>query len=234
MPIKKIENLLGHSERVRYIGRQHMFVLIGNIVTELVLIGVLIAAGVVSQIAFPDKVLAGMEVGVLVLIVCVTISLLILGSAVLDYLRWSNAHYVVTDRRVLVLWGIFNIEVVDIPIEKINEVEYRQTWLGRIFGFGDVEITTASESGICQCRNLANPDGLKRALAEAQRDLQRRYTYLDQHDIDAYLEPEDALVGDSNIDHISHVLQRLADMRDRGLISRDEFEEKKRELLSRI
>ncbi len=234
MPIKKIENLLGHSERVRYIGRQHVFVLIGNVVTELVLIGVLIAAGVVSQIAFPDKVLAGMEVGVLVLIVCVTISLLILGSAVLDYLRWSNAHYVVTDRRVLVLWGIFNIEVVDIPIEKINEVEYRQTWLGRIFGFGDVEITTASESGICQCRNLANPDGLKRALAEAQRDLQRGYTYLDQHDIDAYLEPEDALVGDSNIDHISHVLQRLADMRDRGLISRDEFEEKKRELLSRI
>jgi uncharacterized membrane protein YdbT with pleckstrin-like domain len=232
--MKTIETLLGRGERVRYIGRQHVFVLISNILTEFVLIGVLIAAGVVSQVAFPDKVLAGMEVGVLVLIVCVIISLLVLGSAVLDYLRWSNAHYVVSDRRVLVLRGIFNIEAVDIPIEKINEVEFRQSWLGRIFGFGDVEMTTASESGICQCRHLADPDGLKRALSEAQRDLQRGYAYLDQHDINAYLELEDALAGDPDVERISHALQRLADMRDRGLISRDEFEEKKRELLSRI
>lgn len=69
-----IDSLLGRGERVRYIGRQHVFVLIGNILTELLLIGVLIAAGVVSQVAFPDKTLAGMEVGVLVLIVCVIIS----------------------------------------------------------------------------------------------------------------------------------------------------------------
>jgi hypothetical protein len=116
--MKTIETLLGRGERVRYIGRQHVFVLISNIVTELALIGVLIAAGIVSQIAFPDKVLAGMEVGVLVLMVCVIISLLILCSAALDYLYWSNTRCVVTDRRVLMLRGIFNIEVVDVPIEK--------------------------------------------------------------------------------------------------------------------
>lgn len=232
--MKTIETLLRRGERVRYIGRQHVFVLISNIVTELVLIGVLIAAGVVSQIAFPDKVLAGMEVGVLVLMVCVIISLLILGSAVLDYLRWSNAYYIVTDRRVLVLRGIFKTEAVDIPVENISKVECRQSWLGRIFGFGDIEIATAAESGNSQCRSLANPEGFERALSDARHDLQRSYAYLDQHDIDAYLELEDVLTGTMNVERISHALQRLADMHDRGLISRDEFEEKKRDLLSRI
>jgi len=53
--MKTIETLLGRGERVRYIGRQHVFVLISNILTEFVLIGVLIAAGVVSQVAFPTK-----------------------------------------------------------------------------------------------------------------------------------------------------------------------------------
>lgn len=226
-----IDSLLGRGERVRYIGRQHVFVLIGNILTELLLIGVLIAAGVVSQMAFPDKTLAGMEVGVLVLIVCVIISLLVLGSAFLDYLRWSNEQCVVTDRRVILLRGIFNTTAIDIPVEKINEVELRQSWIGRLLNFGDIEIITASESGVSQCHSLSDPQGFKRAMNDARNDIERGYAYIDQRDIDAYLDLEEPLPA---VERVSHALQRLADMRDRGLISREEFEEKKRELLNRI
>lgn len=230
----KIDSLLGRGERVRYIGRQHIFVLISNILTELLLIGVLIAAGVVSQVAFPDKVLAGMEVGALVLIVCVVISLLILGSAFLDYLRWSNEQCIVTDRRIILLRGIFNTEAVDIPIEKINEVELRQSWVGRLFGFGDVEIVTASESGIGQCRSLADPQGFKRAMHDARDDIEQGYAYISQRDIDAYLDREHMFPDEAVVDQVSNALQRLAEMRERGLISREEFEAKKRELLNRI
>lgn len=226
-----IDSLLGRGERVRYIGRQHVFVLISNILTELMLIGVLIAAGVVSQVAFPDKVLAGMEVGVLVLIVCVIISLLILGSAFLDYLRWSHEQCVVTDRRVILLRGIFNTSAIDIPIERINEVELRQSWLGRLLDFGDIEIMTASESGVNRRHSLVDPQGFKRALDDARYDIERGYAYIDQRDIDAYLDMEDSF---PDVEHVSNTLQRLAAMRDRGLISREEFEEKKRELLNRI
>ncbi|GIW00636.1 PH domain-containing protein [Roseiflexus sp.] len=226
-----IDTLLGRGEHVRYIGRQHVFVLIGNILTELLLIGVLIAAGVVSQVAFPDKMLAGMQVGVLVLIVCVVISLLVLGSAFLDYLRWSNEQCVVTDRRVILLRGIFNTEAVDIPVERINGVELRQSWVGRLLNFGDIEIMTASESGVSQCRSLAHPQEFKRAMDDARHDIERGYAYIDQRDIDAYLDVEDML---PDVDRVSHALQRLVDMRDRGLISREEFEAKKRDLLGRI
>ena len=44
-----IDELLSQDEQVLYEGRQHAFVLIGNIVTEMLLIAILIAAGVASQ-----------------------------------------------------------------------------------------------------------------------------------------------------------------------------------------
>ncbi|NWG21244.1 MAG: PH domain-containing protein [Chloroflexi bacterium] len=228
-----IDPLLGRGESIRYTGRQHVFVLISNVLTELVLVAVLIAAGAVSQAAFPNQVLAGMQVGVLVLLVCVTISLLVLGSAVLDYFRWSNEQYVITDQRVILLRGIFNIEAIDSSLEKINEVELRQSWLGRLFNFGDIEIITGSESGISRFRSLARPLDFKRAMNDARSDLKRSYAYLDQQALEAYLEREDR-APEAAVDDISHTLQRLAAMRDRGLISREEFEAKKRELLDRI
>ncbi len=229
-----IDTLLGRGERVRYIGRQHVFVLIGNVLTELLLIGVLIAAGVVSQVAFPDKVLAGMEVGVLVLMVCVIISILVLGSAFLDYLRWSKEQCVVTDMRVILLRGMFNIKAIDIPVEKINEVELHQSWIGRLLNFGDIVIITASEAGVSQCRSLADPQGFKRALDDARYHIERNYAYIESHDIDAYLDLDDALLDEVEVDRVSHALQHLVDMRRRGLISREEFEARKRELLSRL
>src|SRR5262245_33129161 len=109
-----IDDLLGRGEKIIYIGRQHAFVLISNILTELGLIGVLIAAGVASQVAFQGRPpIGGVPVGRLVLIVCGVISLIVLVSAFLDYLRWNNEEYVVTDQRVIQLRGIFNKAVID-------------------------------------------------------------------------------------------------------------------------
>lgn len=229
-----IENLLGRGESIRYAGRQHIYVLISNILTELLLVMMLIAAGAVSQAAFPDQVLAGMQVGVLVLLVCIVISVLVLGSAVLDYLRWSNQQYIVTDQRVILLRGIFNIESIDSSLEKVNEIELRQSWLGRLFDFGDIEITTGSDSGINQLRSIAHPVDFKRALSDARNELQRGYSYLDQQAIDAYMARDNQPSQETVVDDISRTLQRLADLRDRGLISAEEFEAKKRELLNRI
>ena len=49
-----IDELLSRDEQVLYEGRQHAFVLIGNIVTEMFLIAILIAAGPVHVEADGD------------------------------------------------------------------------------------------------------------------------------------------------------------------------------------
>jgi uncharacterized membrane protein YdbT with pleckstrin-like domain len=224
-----IDDLLGRGERILYIGRKHTFVLVSNILTELFLIGVLIAAGLASQAAFRGRPpISGVPVGQLVLIVCGIISLIVLISAILDYMRWDNEAYVITDQRVIQVRGIFNKEVIDSSLDKINDVELRQSWLGRIFDFGDIEILTASEVGINAMRKIAHPLDFKRAMLDAKHEHSRGYGYLDPQAVAAYVQP------DAAYEDLERALQKLAELRDQGILSQAEFEAKKRELLNRI
>lgn len=226
-----IDELLGRDEQILYDGRQHAFVLISNILTEMVLIAVLIAAGVAARAAFPSPIVLGLPVGQVVLIACGLISLVVLISAFLDYLRWNNEQYIVTDHRVIQIRGIFNKDVIDSSLDKINDVELRQSWLGRMFDFGTIEILTASDVGINQMRWIAHPLQFKRAMLEAKHNFNRGYGYLDPQAVAAYTQPAAYPGGQGDLEH---TLQQLADLRDQGLLSQDEFEAKKRELLSRI
>lgn len=230
-----IDELLARDERVLYDGRQHTFVLISNILTETVLIAILIAAGLASQRAFQGRPLPGnlpIGMGQLVLIVCGLISLFVLISAFLDYLRWNNEQYIVTDQRVIQIRGIFNKDVIDSSLDKINDVELRQSWLGRIFDYGTIEILTASDVGINEMRKIAHPLQFKRAMLEAKHNYSRGFGYLDPQSVAAYTQP--AAPPSAGAADLEQMLLKLADLRDRGLLSVDEFEAKKRELLSRI
>jgi uncharacterized membrane protein YdbT with pleckstrin-like domain len=227
-----IDELLGRGEQILYATRQHTFVLVSNILTELFLIGLLIAAGVASNAAFPTQVIAGQSVGQLVMLVCIVISMIVLASAVLDYFRWNSEEYFITDARVIQVRGIFNKESLESSLEKINDVELRQSWIGRMFDFGDIEIITGSDIGVNNFRRIAQPLEFKRAMEEAKREYHRGYGYLDQHPVATYM-PATARAATPRND-LEGTLQKLADLRDQGLLSQEEFEAKKRELLSRI
>lgn len=224
-----IDELLSRDEQVLYEGRQHSFVLIGNILTEMFLIAILIAAGVASQRYLTNVSVAGQPGGTVVLIVCAVISLFVLISALLDYMRWNNEQYVVTDQRVIQLRGIFNKAVIDSSLDKINDVELRQSWLGRLFDYGTIEILTASDVGINHMNRIGRPLEFKRAMLQAKHNYAHGYGYLDPQAVAAYTQPQSG--GSSDL---QQTLQKLADLRDQGLLSQAEFDAKKRELLSRI
>lgn len=230
-----LDELLGRDEQLLYIARQHPFTLIGNILAELFLVAVLIAAGVISQRAFTNSgsQLFGLPIAGLVLLVCIVISLIVLASALYDYLRWTNRQYVITDQRVLQVEGVLSKHSTDSSLEKINDLELRQSLLGRIFNYGDLEVLTGSEIGINNMQKISHPLEFKRVLLEAKHNLSRGFGYLDPQAVAAYAQPgrpEDRL----NSEDLQKRLLTLADLRDRGLISSEEFEDKKRELLSRM
>ncbi len=234
-----IDELLSRGERVRFIGHQHLFVLISNILTEMFLIAVLVAAGIVSRSAFQDRVLAGQPVGVLIMLVCTVISLIVLISAVLDYFRWNNEQYVVTDQRVIQIRGIFNKSVTDSSLEKINDVMLSQTWIGRIFDFGDIEIVTGSDVGVNMMRRIGQPLEFKKAMMEAKQDYTHGFGYMDPGSVAAYVgDGDDGRGRQHQAQHgsrsLEETLRNLSDLRDMGLLSPEEFEAKKRELLRRV
>lgn len=228
-----IDELLGRGEQILYVARQHTFVLVSHILTEMLLIAVLVAAGVTSN-AFlrriPDWWNLPLLPNTIVLLICVLISLMVLISGFMDYLRWNTEQYVITDRRVIQIRGIFNKSVIDSSLEKITDVGLRQSILGRIFNFGTVEILTASgDEGVNVMDRIGAPLEFKRAMLEAKHNYDRGYGYLPPQSSPPGPPQAFPLQGD-----IQRTLEELAALRDRGILSIDEFEAKKRELLSRI
>ncbi|MCU0494368.1 MAG: PH domain-containing protein [Chloroflexaceae bacterium] len=225
-----LDELLGRGEQVLYIARQHLFVLLSRLIAEMMVIGVLVAAGVVSAQVFnsPSPFVSGMTDGMVLLVACAVGCIVVVISGLIDYMRWNTEQYVITDRRVIQLRGVLNKSVIDSSLDKINDVELRQTLLGRMFNFGTIEILTASDEGVNMLDRIAGPLEFKKAMLEAKHNHERGYGYLDPHVYANAYQP-----APSRPD-IQHTLEELATLRDRGILSIAEFEEKKRELLSRI
>ncbi|NEX95041.1 PH domain-containing protein [Caulobacter sp. 17J65-9] len=93
-----------------------------------------------------------------------------------EWLSWRNHMYVMTDRRVLQLKGVLSKDVIDTLLEKLNDVKSRQSLWGRIFGYGDIEILTASDVAINKLRTITDPLQFKLAMLEAKDALE-----LDHH-----------------------------------------------------
>jgi len=158
-------------------------------------------------------------------------------------LRWQNEEFVVTSRRVLQTQGVINKQVVDSSLEKINDAILTESIFGRMFGFGDLEILTASESGISRLRMLRDADGFKRAMLDAKHELELELSGARPMPGPAIrtgppAQPAPAPAPDPapkmSADEITRTLASLADLRDRGAISADEYEAKKADLLHRI
>jgi hypothetical protein len=181
-----------------------------------------------------------------------------------EALRWRNEEYIVTSRRVLRMEGVINKRVIDSSLEKINDAVLTQSIFGRMFGFGDLEILTASETGISILRMLRQPDDFKRAMLDAKHDLELELSGakpLPAPPIRMQSAPRDPLTGappapmsqssggsgpapsaassgsaraDLTADEVTRTLGNLADLRDRGAISAEEYEAKKADLLRRL
>ncbi|MEZ5212721.1 PH domain-containing protein [Gordonia sp. PP30] len=58
---------------------------------------------------------------------------------------WATTHFVVTDRRVIYRNGILTRSGIDIPIGRINTVEFSHGLLDRILRTGSLQIQSASD-----------------------------------------------------------------------------------------
>lgn len=129
------------------------------------------------------------------------------------------SEFVLTNHRVLRNMGLLNRQSMDSRLDKINNIEHRQTLWGRLLGFGDVEIDTASEHGMAVYPNISRPLDFKRAIAAAAE----HYRAAGRTGVVAAAGPTGA-----------ERLRQLKALLDDGIISRDEYEEKRRQLLAEL
>jgi uncharacterized membrane protein YdbT with pleckstrin-like domain len=139
-----------------------------------------------------------------------------------DILNWSNHQFIITNHRVMQISGIFNKSVIDSSLDKVNDIKMDQSALGRMFGYGDIEILTASELGVNLFKKIDNPVKFKSALINAKASLEHAVEVVQE------IKPEEPQQD------IPEMISKLADLRTQGIITEIEFQQKKAELLSKI
>lgn len=82
----------------------------------------------------------------IVFAVIAAIWLILVGwLTVWPFLNWWTTHFVITDRRVMYRHGLLTRSGIDIPLARINSVEFRHGLLDRIFRTGTLIIESASQ-----------------------------------------------------------------------------------------
>ena len=61
------------------------------------------------------------------------------------FLAWKTTHFVITDRRVIYRHGVLTRSGIDIPLARINSVEFRHGLIARMFRTGTLIIESASQ-----------------------------------------------------------------------------------------
>jgi len=249
-----VEGLLSTGERIMHREKQHWFVFIwGARYTILAVIAAVVLLALKNNLSQPLQDLVNY----------LAIALFVGGIAILAWivLRYLNQEFILTNRRVIAVEGVLNKKVTDSSLEKINDAVLTQSIFGRIFGFGDLEVLTASEAGISLFRMLINPMAFKRAMLDAKHEYERDLagagvasspplraepvpiatptgvlTPPSEDTVSTALPPAPPAPSGEPLtrEDVTRTLNSLADLRDRGAISEDEFERKKADLLGRL
>lgn len=152
----------------------------------------------------------------------VWLALAVVSTAVL-LIRWiplRMTRYVLTTRRVMRESGLFTRTSTDSYLDKINNVEHRQTLLGRMLGYGELEIDTASETGTTRFSHVARPFEFKKAILSAREQLRQP----------GFATATPATAAPAAADR----LQQLAALRDNGTITPEEYAAKRAQILSEL
>lgn len=131
----------------------------------------------------------------------------------------KNNIWIVTNLRVIDEYGVFSVNSKESPLDKINNVSYRQPLIGRIFSYGNVQIQTAAEMGSTLHRMVEKPKLLKDTITKCQ-DEYRQGQIREQAENLAR-----AVGGGQSITKtdISEALTKLHNLKERGIITEDEF-----------
>jgi uncharacterized membrane protein YdbT with pleckstrin-like domain len=133
------------------------------------------------------------------------------------FIDWATSHFVVTSDRLIHREGLVSKRSMEIPLEAINDVRFNQRMLERIVGAGDLVIESAGTRGQEVFSNIRNPEFVQKTIYELGEKNRAQNT--------GGLRPAPGAPS------MTTELQRLADLRDRGVLTEQEFQEQKARIL---
>jgi uncharacterized membrane protein YdbT with pleckstrin-like domain len=153
-----------------------------------------------------------------------------------QYLQWLRTFFVVTDQRVLYRAGVLGRHGVEIPLDRIANINYHQSIWERVIGAGDLDIESAGEEGDAHFQNVRHPDDVQNEIYRQMEAVVHRTA---RAGADAIGEAVVRAMHDrgetpAESADVARKIEQLARLRDEGLITVDEFERRKNHLLDHL
>ncbi len=148
-----------------------------------------------------------------------TVALLVITALWLvgRFLKWLTTNFVITSQRIIFRQGVFAKSGIEIPLERVNNVNFNQGIFERMLGAGDLLIESGGEDGQQRFTDIRHPDKVQNLVhAQVETLVQQRAGYRAQV-------PAGSDVADQ--------LERLEGLLQRGTITADEFAAQKAKLL---
>lgn len=133
------DDLLSEKEHVVVHSHPHFKMLIFPVLALIVTLGVGIWLAVLAKDATaPWDLISLIAIGVVGLGLIVWLFLA-------PFVRWRTTHFIVTTDRLIAREGVLKRTGIDIPLSRINSVQFEHGLLDRVFGCGTLVIESASD-----------------------------------------------------------------------------------------
>jgi uncharacterized membrane protein YdbT with pleckstrin-like domain len=137
---------------------------------------------------------------------------------VIRYLKWLTTNFVITSNRLIFRQGLIAKSGIEIPLERVNNVNFHQGIFERMLGAGDLLIESGGEDGQQRFTDIRRPAEVQNLIhAQMEGHFQRRASYA---------APAAPAGGD-----VTQQLERLEGMLHRGTLTQEEFDAQKARLL---
>lgn len=134
--------------------------------------------------------------------------------------QWSTTHFVVTTERLTWRAGLIAKQSRDVPLDRVNDVASTQSVLERILRSGHLLIESAGERGQQDFKDIPRVDSV-------QKEIHRQVEAHEERERFGGAPPQSA-------QSVPEQIAALAALRDSGVLSEQEFQAKKADLLSRM
>ena len=142
------------------------------------------------------------------------------------YLVWTTTAFVVTTDRLISRNGVFSRSGTEIPLERVNTVFFSQSFFERLIGSGDLEIESAGEQGSQSFSDIRRPLNVQNEIYRQMENNENRKFDRVGRNLGAGGPGGDVSIPDQ--------IEKLDQLRQKGILSDEEFEDKKQELLDRM
>jgi uncharacterized membrane protein YdbT with pleckstrin-like domain len=152
--------------------------------------------------------------------------LILIWYPVRAFTAWATSNFAVTSDRIIHRQGFIAKRTMEIPLEAINDIRFHQGVLERIVGAGDLIVQSASEYGRNEFANVRHPETVQKTIyQQGERNKERMYQGRERMPVAPPAAPPPAAPSTTT------ELERLAELRDKGVLTEAEFQNQKKKIL---